>query len=106
MLLDRKGVGKSQNAPFYTSSFLMSFSQNALAYCYEPSAPYNKPQKPYVPYCVNEWAGTHSCDDWEINNYYAELESYNYEVQSYINQLNNYIEEAVEYAKCEAASLE
>ena len=99
-------MGKSQMRPFMPVLFLMFFSQNALAYCYEPSAPYNKPQKPYVPYCVNEWAGTHSCDDWEINNYYAELESYNYEVQSYINQLNKYIEEAVEYVKFEAASLE
>ena len=81
-------------------------SNLAMAYCYEPSAPYSKPYKPSVPYCVNEWAGTHTCDEWEINNYYSQLESYRSDVEYYIRQLNNYIDEAVEYAECEVSNLE
>ena len=91
---------------FVVASFLILTSQNAMAFCSEPSAPWGKPVKPSVPYCVNEWARTHTCDVWEIDNYNAELESYNYEVQLYIRQLNNYIDEAVEYAQCEVNNLE
>lgn len=77
-----------------------------LAYCMEPSAPYSKPDKPSVPFCVNEWAGTHTCSDWEIDDYNSQLRSYEYDVESYINQLNNYIDEAVAYAQCEVSNLE
>ncbi|MDC0563950.1 hypothetical protein OAP51_04050 [Alphaproteobacteria bacterium] len=91
---------------FIVASFLMLISQNAMAFCSEPSAPWGKPVKPSVPYCVNEWDRTHTCDDWEIDNYNAALESYNYEVQSYIRQLNDYIDEAAEYAQCEVNNLE
>ena len=89
-----------------TSAFLILFSQDVLAYCMEPSAPYSKPDKPTVPFCVNEWAGTHTCSDWEIDDYNSQLRSYEYDVESYINQLNNYIDEAVAYAQCEVSNLE
>jgi hypothetical protein len=82
------------------------FTTNAMAFCSEPSAPWGKPSKPTVPYCVNEYTNTHTCSDWEIDNYYSDLESYSYDVQSYIRQLNDYIDEAVEYAQCEVNSLE
>ena len=84
----------------------LAFATNAVAFCSEPSAPWGKPSKPMVPYCVNEYTNTHTCSDWEIDNYYSDLESYNDEVQSYIRQLNDYIDEAVEYAKCEVKSLD
>lgn len=72
----------------------------------EPSAPYSKPEKPLVPWCVNEYAGTHTCDEWEIDNYYDSINYYKSEVNNYIAQLNAYIDEAVEYAQCEVANLE
>lgn len=91
---------------FITGSIISGFSNVAKAYCTEPSAPYYKPEKPLVPWCVNEYAGTHTCDEWEIDNYYDSINNYKTEVDDYIAQLNAYIDEAVEYAQCEVANLE
>ena len=88
-----------------TSVFLILFSQDVLAYCMEPSAPYSKPDKPTVPFCVNEWAGTHTCSDWEIESYYSDIRNYNYEVESYVNDLQNYLYDAEDYVRCEINSL-
>ena len=53
----------------FLTIFLMVVPMNLYAYCSEPSAPYSKPSKPSVPYCVNEYSNTHTCDDWEIQSY-------------------------------------
>ena len=91
---------------FLAGIITIGFSSAATAFCIEPSAPGYRPDKPSVPWCVNEFAGTHTCDEWEINDYYAAIDRYNSEVSDYVNQLNLYIDEAVAYAQCEVANLE
>ena len=93
------------------------FHGHAAAHCSEPTAPdppasYSKPTKPTVPYCVNEYDRTHTCDDWEISSYNSDLDQYNSDVDDYIRKLKYYLSEvdsysneAVSYAKCEANSL-
>ena len=76
-----------------------------LSFCYEPSPPWSKPSKPMVPWCVDEWTNTHTCSDWEIDNYNYEVQNYNYEVQNYIYELQNYLYEAEDYVNCEINSL-
>ena len=58
-----------------------------------------------VPWCVNEWDNTHTCSDWEIDNYNYDIRNYNYEVDSYINELQNYLYEAEDYVRCEINNL-
>ena len=79
---------------------------DSYAYCSQPSAPYSKPSKPTVPFCVNEWSNTHTCDDFTIQNYNNNLESYRYEVQNYVRELQRYVDNAVAYANCEIDNLE
>ena len=93
-------------------------ASEAGAFCYEPSAPdapstFIRPSKPSTPYCVNEYARTHTCDDWEFNSWRSALEQYQNEVEDYIQKLRNYANEAsdfasevVEYAKCEIRNLD
>ena len=57
--------------PFIAGIITIGFSSAAKAFCMEPSAPGYRPDKPSVPCFVNEFAGTHTCDEWEINDYYA-----------------------------------
>ena len=38
-----------------------------------------------------QFSGTHTCDEWEIRNYFDE-------VADYVNSLNRYIEEAIDFA--------
>lgn len=78
----------------------------AYAYCYEPSPPQYEPTKPITPWCVNETAKTHTCDDWIINNYISDMKNYRGEVSQYVDKLNAYIEEAVEYAQCKIDNLQ
>ena len=89
---------------FYFILFLF-VPQILLSFCYEPSPPWSKPSKPIVPWCVNEWTNTHTCSDWEIDNYNYEVQNYNYEVQNYIYELQNYLYEAEDYVNCEINSL-
>ena len=85
----------------------ISYSTKARAWCSEPSAFFiTTPIKPSVPWCVNEWNNTHTCDEWEIQSYYNELENYRREVDIFINDLNNFVDEAVDYAKCRALELD
>jgi hypothetical protein len=92
----------------------------ARAFCSEPSFYGSTPSapsifsKPDVPYCLNEYSysGRHTCDSWEIDSYFND-------VNNYISNLNNYVEEANrlaadaasfarqahEYASCEAKEL-
>ena len=88
-------------------SLSLSTAGKLMAFCIEPSVSFlDTPIKPSVPYCVNEWDNTHTCDEWELSNYYNDIESYNIEVEDFIDQLNNYIDEAVDYAKCRMGELE
>ena len=87
-------------------AFLMMLSTQAGAYCSEPSVYMSTPNKPSVPFCVNEWDNTHTCSEWEIQSYYDDLENYRSESQQFINELNTYTSEAVEYAQCRANELE
>ena len=82
------------------------FTTNLYAFCSAPSAPYFKPIKPSVPFCVNEFTKTHTCDSWTINSYNNSIRTYNYEVDNYINELNRYVRAASDYAKCEASNLQ
>ncbi len=94
---------------YLISSVLCLFlSVNQLmAWCSEPSLSYlYTPTKPSVPWCVNEWNNTHTCDEWEIDSYYSDIEAYNNDVEDFIYQLNNYVDEAVEYARCRMGELE
>ena len=87
-------------------SIIILFVPHILfSFCYEPSPPWLKPSKPIVPWCVDEWTNTHTCSDWEIDNYNYSVQNYNYEVQNYIYELQNYLYEAEDYVNCEINSL-
>ena len=87
-------------------SIIILFVPHVLfSFCYEPSPPWLKPSKPIVPWCVDEWTNTHTCSDWEIDNYNYSVQNYNYEVQNYIYELQNYLYEAEDYVNCEINSL-
>ena len=88
------------------STFL--FTNIAHAYCSAPSEPgmFSRPTKPPVPYCVNEYARTHTCDSWEISSYNSSLQNYRYEVESYISDLQRYVNDARDYAECEIRNLD
>ena len=77
----------------------------SFSFCYEPSPPWSKPSKPSVPWCVNEWNNTHTCDDWEIEAYNDSINTYNYEVEIFIMELQNYLDAARTYANCEIETL-
>lgn len=97
---------------------MLIYTSNSWAYCSEPSSPdapstIYRPTKPSVPYCVNTYINTHTCDDWEIDSYNAEIEQYNAEVEEYVDKLKYYISEAeeylsevVDYAKCEIRNID
>ena len=89
-----------------------------FAWCSEPMAPstpssWSKPTKPSVPFCVNEWNNTHTCDDWTITSYNNDLQNYRYDVENYQRELQYYVDEAqrfvndaYEYANCEIRNLD
>ena len=89
-----------------------------FAWCSEPMAPsapsnWSKPTKPSVPFCVNEWNNTHTCDDWTITSYNNDLQNYRYDLENYQRELQYYVEEAqrfvndaYEYANCEIRNLD
>jgi hypothetical protein len=93
------------------------FPIQAKAYCSEPQSPsapggYYKPSKPSKPFCINEYSGTHTCDNWTIQSYNSSIDQYNSEVEDYIRKLNHYLSdvdtfssEAMAYAKCEINDL-
>jgi|TARA_B100001093_G_C26187341_1_gene742417 hypothetical protein len=82
------------------------WSGSANAFCIEPSiSSWNKPSKPSVPYCINEYNNTHTCDDYTISSYNSDISSYNYDVESYVRELENFVRDAQNYANCEIRSL-
>jgi hypothetical protein len=88
------------------TALLLTVATQAGAFCIEPTIFMSTPMKPSLPWCVNEWDNTHTCDDWEIQAYYAELDNYRSEPQQFINALNLYVDEAVYYAQCRSNELE
>ena len=98
--------------------FAMLYTDLALSFCYAPTAPSSwnrptKPIKPSVPFCVNTWDNSHTCDDWTISNYNNDVQSYNsalrsysYDVDDYIRKLQSYVNDAQEYANCEVRNLD
>ena len=91
---------------FMVLAFLMTLGSQAGAYCSEPSLYMSTPDKPSVPYCVNQWDNTHTCDEWELQSYYDDMENYSSDVQDFINALNDYVSEASDFAQCMANQLE
>ena len=92
-----------------TATILLSLSltTQAGAFCSEPSISYTSaPTKPNVPWCVNEWNNTHTCEDWQIQEYNFAIEAYSSDASQFIATLNQYVDDAVEYAHCRARELE
>ena len=97
--------------------FVVLIPTNVFAWCSEPMAPsvpsnWNKPSKRLVPFCVNEWNNTHTCDDWTISSYNSDLDRYRYELEDYQRELQNYVNdaqyfanEALSYENCEIRNL-
>lgn len=85
---------------------LFLYPQILFAYCSEPSTPFGRPYKPNTPYCINEFSKTHTCDEWEFNNYVNDMENYRFEVENYIRELNNYLQDARDFVECEVRALE
>ena len=94
---------------FLVYFFLNLFLVNAAySFCSAPSEPgiFSRPTKPSVPFCVNEFTRTHTCDSWEISSYNSALRSYQYEVESYVSDLQRYVDDARAYAECEIRNLD
>ena len=92
---------------FISIPLIVLGASSALSFCMEPSVSFLiTPYKPEAPYCVNLYTNTHTCDDWEIDNYYDELDNYRFEVNQFIEALNNYVDEASEYARCRVNEIE
>ena len=83
---------------------ILLFSASAQAFCFQPTMYESEPSpplsfsKPSVPFCFSgyEFSGTHTCESWELQNYFDELEAY-------VDELRDYSEKAWEFA--EAASV-
>lgn len=88
------------------SMFFLFSCSNTYGFCSEPWPPYSKPNKPAVPFCVNEWNNTHTCDDWQIASYNNELRNYRDEVEQYVQELQSYVSYASDYAQCEIQNLD
>lgn len=101
---------------FYTL-VVLGFSNNAQAYCYEPTMYENPPdvpgsyERPDPPYCLSGYSYTrrHTCETWEINSYIDDLNEYIRKLNDYVDAANSYASaaaqfanEAYEYAECEA----
>ena len=94
-------------------AILLFFPGLSYGYWYEPSPPWSKPIEPSVPWCVNEWNNTHTCDDWTITSYNNDLQNYRYDIENYQRELQYYVDEAqsfvndaYEYANCEIRNLD
>lgn len=96
--------------------FAFLLSPVANAYCFSPSfyvTPPDEPgtwHKPTPPICMTgyKYSGTHTCSEWEIENYVTDLEDYLRKLSEYKDELNtfadevvNFLDEAYQYADCE-----
>lgn len=100
-----------------SAAAVVLYATSASAFCYPPSFNESMPDapgsftKPDVPFCLSEyrWNGYHTCDDWELNSYFDEvddyirdLESYYADVATFANVALAHADEALAYARCEA----
>jgi len=102
-----------------TFILLALFSTPALGYCVTPSVPYSLKapdapssyDRPSVPYCLNgfSYSRQHTCDRWELDRYFSDVEDYVSSLQTYLDDFNDYTRkvsrlalEAEAYAICEA----
>lgn len=100
-----------------TASYLLLSSSSSFAtgLCSAPDAPVfygSKPNKPYVPLCINEISKTHTCDEVTVERYNSDVELYNSQLRAYISsakehamKLNQYLLDAKEFATCEMTEL-
>ena len=89
---------------------------NAFGFCRAPSfyeTPPDPPRygNPSVPFCLIEYSysGRHTCDDWELESYFSEVEEYTNllarflrDVENYQNEVDSFVSDSVRFAKCEA----
>jgi hypothetical protein len=88
----------------------------AAAFCSEPSPPLRPPnapsgfEKPNTPFCLSGYRYTrsHSCDEWELNNYIKDINEYIEKLNNYVSEANtfainaaDFAQSASRYAKCE-----
>ncbi len=81
--------------------------QSAFGFCSEPSAYVSFPDaprsyvEPSVPYCLNSYSYSkkHTCNQWELDNYFSEVDDYIDELNDYISEANNAAEEALSFAQ-------
>jgi hypothetical protein len=100
------------------TALLSILASPAWSYCSAPRPPStmmkpDKPRKPTVPYCVNEFTSKHTCETYQIDAYNSEVEAYNgrlrtyrSEIESYVQELQNFVKEAERFAICEIESLQ
>lgn len=83
---------------------LLATSANAL--CLPPSLHDTAPSIPLFisapskPHCMIgfEYAKTHTCDPWEVENYIREAKNYIEELENYHNRAVNFANKAIDYA--------
>lgn len=74
----------------------------AGAFCTDPIAPSfqyfsGKPTPPIVPYCVDQYSNTHTCNDWEIQTYNADIDRFNQELEAYVAEIRRYARDIDSY---------
>lgn len=104
------GTNQSIQSSIFALAFIVFFPLSSFA-CFEPTKPSfygTKPIEPTVPYCVNQYAKTHTCDDFTIDSYNNALrdyrsavQRYNLDLDAYVSKWKQYVDEAVDFAKCE-----
>ena len=103
-------INRGLSVLLVTAISMTAATTNAFGYCSEPDAPdppasYSKPD---VPFCLGDyaWSGEHTCDDWELENYFSEVEDYVRKLQDYLEDVDDYRKEAFEFAKCMAEEVQ
>ena len=104
----------------FSGVMILLFSASAHAFCFQPTMYETEPSpplsfsKPSVPFCFSgyEFSGTHTCESWELQNYFDELEAYTDELREFSQRAWEFAEaaaefaaEATEYANCEIQSV-
>jgi hypothetical protein len=88
--------------------FLAFFCVQSNAFCSKPrflgTEPISVPETPDTPPCMIDMklSGSHSCDDWQIQDYISRSNSYIDDLNNYSLKAKNFAIEAVEFAKSAA----
>ena len=100
----------------FSGVMILLFSASAHAFCFQPTMYETEPSpplsfsKPSVPFCFSgyEFSGTHTCESWELQNYFDELEAYVDELRDYSERAwafadaaSIFASEVTDYANCE-----